>query len=106
MVDYITTAKQEISDATALQRRVRRFVKDQAAGITAGLTNEQRINLIDISVRKAAEGIGKFEIKLPSNIIPVRANEPQTEALQMAVGDELVKIDLSKMTRNAERRKE
>ena len=106
MVDYITTAKQEISDATALQRRVRRFVKEQAAGITAGLTNAQRINLVDISMRKAAEGFGKFEIKLPSNIIPVRANEPQSEALQMAVGDELVKIDLSKMTRNAERRKE
>lgn len=105
MVDYITQNKSEISDALSMQRAIKKYVKAQAKGITAGLSNEQRITALDAMQRRAFANKEKFEIKLPKNIIPVRANEPLAEEYKKAVGETLeVTIDMVKANRNAAKR--
>ena len=107
MVDYLTESKEQIADGMKLTKNTRRFVKDTAKGMTAGLTNEQRITMLDMSIRKAEQNRNeKFRIELPKNIIPVTVNEPLPEQEKKAAGAEnTVVIDLDKMRRNAEMRK-
>lgn len=105
LMDYISAEKEEIADAQKLTRSVRRFVKEEAAGIAANLTNEQRITMLDMSMRRAYENKKQFKIEMPSNIIPIRANEPEVEELRKAAGAETVVVDLNLMGRNSMKRK-
>ena len=84
---------------------LRRFVKEEAPGIAANLTNEQRITMLDMSMRRAYENKKQFKIEMPSNIIPIRANEPEAEELRKAAGAETVVVDLNLMGRNSMKRK-
>ena len=81
------------------------MIKQDKNELTAGLSNEQRLTQLDAMVRRAHRNIDGFEIKLPSKIIPIMSNEEPRELLA-AVGAEPVEINLSKMTSNAEKRKE
>ena len=105
LVDYITETKEEISDAMAVQRRTQRFIKAEAKEITEGLNSERRIDLAAAAALKAADGKSAFKIIMPTNVIVVRADEENEEICQKAAGDSVV-IDLAKMNRNIEKRKE
>lgn len=109
LVDYITSEQQDIADAQQIARHSKKFVRDMAKGLTAGLTNEQKITMLDMKVRKAHSAKSeKFHIQMPKNIIPVRADEELPEQQKAAAGmeRECVIIDLKKMKRNSELRKE
>lgn len=101
MQDYITDQVDELSDAMAIQRSVVKRIKSDAKAIADGLSASQRIDLLDMSVRRTQRGREQFKIELPSNIIPIRSNEPPAEELKQAVGGE-VTIDISRMNRNQE----
>ncbi len=108
MTDYLEEAQENVADAQSLIRMSKKFVRDQAKGITANLSNEQRITMLDMTVRNAKKRkTEKFEIRMPTNIIPVMANEETIEEKQ-AVGaeDTGVVIDLRKIRQNAAKRKE
>lgn len=109
LVDYITSEQQDIADAQQIARHSKKFVRDMAKGLTAGLTNEQKITMLDMKIRKAHSAKSeKFHIQMPKNIIPVRADEELPEQEKMAAGmeQECVMIDLKKMKQNSELRKE
>ena len=107
LVDYITGIKEEIADGEKIIGTVRKFVKEQAKGISANLTNDQRITMLDMTIRKAKQNKSeKFKIEMPSNIIPIRANETHSEELKQAAGAEkTVIVDLDRMARNGMKRK-
>lgn len=104
LVDYIEENKQRISDAEKMQRTVSNFIKEQSKGITSGLTNEQRINMLDMTVRRANSNLEKFNIQKPTRIVPITIDEE----LPKAVGFEektTVVVDLTKMANNNLKRK-
>lgn len=107
MVDYITETKDEIADSQKIIRNVQKFTKEQAKGIKECLGDKQRITMLDQKVRKMYENVKEFKINLPTNIIPIIANEPEQENVKQAAGAEgAVIIDLKKMERNGLKRKE
>lgn len=105
MMDYITENKQEISDGQAIIRRTRKFIKDEALALTSSIPSEQRLSMLDMTLRKArAARDERFRVLMPKKIIPLQANEKTQELI--ATGTEGIVIDLNKMSRNAEKRKE
>lgn len=106
MVDYLTEHQDAIADAQELIHTTKKFVREQKNGITASLSNEQRITMLDMTLRKAKTAKAeKFIIQKPTNIIPIMTHESPLEEKQ-AVGSENVVIDLTRMMRNASKRKE
>lgn len=105
MLEYLTTNKDEIADAMATQRRVKRLATQDAKELTARLSNEQRLSILDATMRKAQRNIGNCEFKMPAKIIPVVLSE-EPLALPAAVGAEPVEINVKKMSINAEKRKD
>jgi len=104
LVDYIEENKQRISDAEKMQRTVSNFIKEQSKGITSGLTNEQRINMLDMTIRRANSNLENFNIQKPTRIVPITIDEE----LPKAVGFEektTVVVDLTKMANNNLKRK-
>ena len=108
LADYIEAVKERISDSQKAISSVRKFVKEQAAGITANLTNEQKITMLDISMRRNFKNAKEqFKIEFPTNIIPIKANEPTDDDVKRAAGAEhAVVIDLNKMEKNYLKRKD
>lgn len=104
LIEYITDSKDEISDAMALQRRTQKFIKAEAKAITDGMSNTQKLDLYAAASLKAANGKDKFKIVMPTNIVVVRADE-EPEQLAMAAGEDVI-IDLAKINKNIEKRKE
>ncbi|MDE6035990.1 MAG: Mu transposase C-terminal domain-containing protein [Ruminococcus sp.] len=104
MADYLEENQEKIASANAFIREAKKFVREQAKGTVTGLSNQQRITLLDTTVRKAqAEKDENFRIIQPKRIVPVMVNEEPEE--RMAVGTECVTIDLDKMNRNAKNRR-
>ena len=106
LVDYIETTKQKVADSEKIQRTVEKFIKQQAEGVVAGLTNEQRISMIDMTVRRANQNISNFKIEKPTKIIPITVNEP----LPKVSGGEDISVDavvinLDKIAMNGMKRK-
>ena len=104
LVDYIEENKQRISNAEKMQRTVSNFINEQSKGITSRLTNEQRINMLDMTVRRANSNLEKFNIQKPTRIVPITIDEE----LPKAVGFEektTVVVDLTKMANNNLKRK-
>jgi len=107
LTDYITEKKEEIADGEKIIRAVGKFVREQVKGISANLRNDQKITMFDMTLRKALKNKSeKFKIELPSNIIPIKANEVQAEEFEKAAGAErTVIVDLKKIERNSLKRK-
>jgi len=105
MVDFLEEDQQKVADAQELTASAKKFIRQQAKGIIANLTPEQRISMLDMSIRQA-EG-ESTEIRTPKNIIPVMVTDEPTE-LRTAVGAEnmAIPIDVSRMNENARKRKE
>lgn len=108
MLDYLEENQDNVGDAKNLIHMSKKFVKDQAKGITASLSNEQRITMLDMTIRRAGKNKEEnFKIQMPTNIIPIMANEESIE-LKKAVGAEDMKvpINLKLIAANAAKRKE
>ena len=104
MADYLEENHKKVADANAFIRDTKKFAREQAKGMVTGLSNQQKITLLDMNVRKAqTEKDEKFQILQAKCIVPVMVNEEPEE--RMAVGAECVTIDLEKMNRNAENRR-
>lgn len=105
LADYIEDNKQVISDNEKLQRTMGNFIKQQAKGLTSGLSNDQRITMLDMTVRRANANINKFQIEKPTKIVPITVDEPLSKA---SGGEEItsVVINLDKMALNGAKRKE
>lgn len=107
MVDYLESNQENIADGQSLIRMSKKFVRERAKGITASLSNEQRITMLDMTVQKAQESkTEKFKIKMPTNIVPIMANEDTIEEKQAVGAEDRVVIDLRRMKYNAAKRKE
>ena len=105
MQDYITEQEEELSDAIAITRSVGRRLRMDAKEIAESISPEKRIDLIDMSVRRAQKNSDKFRIELPRNIIPVRSGEKTADTLEQAAGGDVV-IDIARMNRNLEKKQE
>lgn len=106
MVDYLTQKKSEISDAEEFIKITKNFVKKQAEGITDGLSDTQKISLLDMNVRRAMQAKDeKFMINMPKKIVAVRAEEQETDTAENVGDTTAVVIDLQKIGRNARLRK-
>lgn len=108
MLDYLEDIQENVASGQEKIRMTKKFVKEQAAGITAHLSNEQRITMIEMTVNKAQRNKEeKFKIQIPNKIIPIVANEePINERQAVGADSEAVLIDLRKIKRNAAKRKE
>lgn len=106
MLEYLEQDQQKIANAEQIINSARRHVKQIAKGLTDGLTAEQRITNLDMSLRRQNRNKDYYKIEMPTKIIPVRADE-KNEEIAHAVGEvESVTIDLSKMINNAKKRKD
>ena len=104
MADYLEANQETVAGANALIRETKKFVREQAKGTITALSNQQRLTLLDMTVRKSqAEKDENFCINQPKRIVPVIVNEEPAE--RIAIGAECVTIDLEKMTKNSEKRK-
>ncbi|MDE5583231.1 MAG: Mu transposase C-terminal domain-containing protein [Ruminococcus sp.] len=106
MVDYLTKKKEEISDAEEFIKMTKKMVKKKAEGISEGLSDKQKISLLDMNVRRAmAEKDEKFIINMPKKIVAVMADEKINDEKNEEENRTAVVIDLRKMGRNAKLRK-
>lgn len=107
MQDYITDQNEELSDAIAITRNVSKRLRMDAAEIAENISPEKRIDLLDMSVRRALKNRadGSFRIELPKNIIPIRPDEKESVQLEKVSGGDVV-IDIRRMNRNNEKKQE
>ncbi len=108
MLNYLETVQENVADAQEKIRMTKKFVHEQAAGITANLPNDQRITMIEMTLNKAEKNKADgFKIQMPKRIIPVMAGEDYINEKQ-AVGAEdiAVEINLKTIAQSAAERKE
>ncbi|MGN0630888.1 MAG: hypothetical protein ACI4JN_06130 [Ruminococcus sp.] len=99
LIDYITEQQQDIADGQQIAHHSKKFIHYIANDLTAGIINEQKNTMLDMTVCKAqAAKSEKFRIEMPANIIPVLENEELPEQQKAAAGmeRECVVIDLKK----------
>ena len=108
MADFLDDNIENIADGQEIISRSRKFIRDEAKGITANLTNEQKIDLIAMSVQNADRNISeKFSINMPKNIEFVKADEKELPEKQVVGGENIDIIDISqRIMKNASERKE
>ena len=99
-LEYFGESKEKLAELGRGQADVAKQIKARARELRGDSDLTQKNGLRYIS----AQNTGKFNVQLPKNIIIVTANEePQKE--RMAVGAEDVTIDLGRMIKNAESRR-
>lgn len=107
MLNYLETVQEDVADAQERIRMTKKFVHDQASGITANLSNDQRITMIEMTVNKAEKNkADKFKIQMPKRIIPVMAGEEYINKKQAVGAEELpVEINLKAIAQSFAERK-
>ena len=105
MHDFMTDKVEELGDGIAITQSVGKLIKADLKAVAEGLEPAQRIDLLDMSVRRAQKNSNKFRIELPRNIIPVRSGEKTADTLEQAAGSDVV-IDIARMNRNLEKKQE
>lgn len=99
-LEYFGESKEKIAELGRGQADVTKQVKARARELRGDSSLTQKDGLRYISAQNA----GKFNVQLPKNIVIVTANEEPPEE-RMAVGAEDVTIDLGRMIKNAESRR-
>jgi hypothetical protein len=97
--------REEIAVSMADIRRVKRAVWDKLEDYQTRLPEAQRIDMLDMQVRRARSGKTGFAIEEPKIIIPVRADEPREEYAKAVGAKTAVIIDMKRMNEAAERRR-
>lgn len=106
MLNYLETVQESVADAQERIRLTKKFVHEQAAGITSNLSNDQRITMIEMTVNKARRNKeDKFKIQMPKRIIPVMAGEEYNKQV-VGAEDIPVEINLRRIAQSAAKRKE
>ena len=101
--DYLEENPGAVGDAMRILRSVNGYRRDGAAAHLKKLDPAQRIAALDMTVRRAHRNkLEHYRIMQPSSIIPVRANEEQTE-LAVGAEDMATVIDIKRMADNAEK---
>lgn len=100
MVGYMDTAE-EIAKGQEFSGNVKRNIKNMAKSLTANMDSSEKIDVIDLAIRKAKRQIGDSKPIIPKTIQIVQANEEME--LPKAVG-ETVMIDLATMIENNTKR--
>lgn len=108
MLDYLESVQENVANAQERIRMTKKFVHEQAVGITANLSNEQRITMIEMTVNKAEKNkTDKFKIQMPKRIIPVMAGEEYINEKQAVGAEDIpVEINLRTIAQSAAERKE
>ena len=77
-----------------------------AKGLTASLTPEQRITMLDMTVRNAQTAKAEqFHIDLPKNIVPIRTEESLEESMAVGAEHQTVDISLKRIQKNSQKRR-
>ncbi len=100
---YFDESKEKLAELGRGQADVIKQIKARSIELKGGIRLTQKDGLKYLAKQNA----GKFNIRMPKNIIPVIVNDEMPE-LKQAVGDENIRvpIDVKKITRNAAKRKE
>ncbi|MBD5159039.1 MAG: transposase [Ruminococcus sp.] len=107
MADYLEENQETVADENARIRETKKFVREQAKGMVTGLSNQQKITLLDTAVRKAqAEKDENFYIQPPVVIKPIMVNEEPEELMAVGAECEVVHINMEKMNINVKNRRE
>lgn len=100
------TEQQQIADAQAVAHHSRKFIRSVAKGLTASLTPEQRITMLDMTVRNAQTAKAEqFHIDLPKNIVPIRTEESLEESMAVGAEHQTVDISLKRIQKNSQKRR-
>lgn len=106
LVSYLETEQQQIADAQAVAHHSRKFIRSVAKGLTASLTPEQRITMLDMTVRNAQTAKAEqFHIDLPKNIVPIRTEESLEESMAVGAEHQTVDISLKRIQKNSQKRR-
>ena len=83
-----------------------KFIRSVAKGLTASLTPEQRITMLDMTVRNAQTAKAeRFHIDLPKNIVPIRTEESLEESMAVGAEHQTVDISLKRIQKNSQKRR-
>lgn len=100
---YFNESKEKLAELGRGKANVAKQIKARSIELKGGIKLTQKDGLKYLAKQNA----GKFNIRMPKNIIPVIVNDEMPE-LKQAAGDENIRvpIDVKKITRNAAKRKE
>lgn len=110
LLNFIEDDKEALADANEIVRSRKKAIRNYAKGITDRLPAEYKIDMLDLSIRKAKLAREGVNIAQASVIEPIRIDPAkETDHLQelpMASGaDNVVSIDIERMNARAEMRK-
>lgn len=110
LLNFIEDDKAALADANEIVRSRKKAIRNYAKGITDRLPAEYKIDMLDLSIRKAKLAREGVNIAQSSVIEPIRIDPTkETDHLQelpMASGaDNVVSIDIERMNARAEMRK-
>jgi len=96
--------REDVALAMSKVREVHKAIKRDFKEYKERLSPENRIDMLDMQIRKAHRQKGEFAINTPKVIVPVSANEEPIER-KVAVGQsQIVKLDIELMNQNAANR--
>lgn len=96
---------EDIALAQEKVRKVHKAIKNNLKEYKNRLSPEQRIDMLDMQLRRAYRGKSEFSIKEPNVIVPITSGETH-EPLKAASGSSTaVVIDINRMNKNASKRK-
>ncbi len=96
--------REDVALAMSKVREVHKAIKKDFKNYKERLSPENRIDMLDMQIRKAHRQKGEFAINTPKVIVPVSANEEPIER-KVAVGQsQIVKLDIELMNQNAANR--
>ena len=99
-------SNEEVALAQQKVRSVHKAIKKNLKEYKERLPAAQRIDMLDMMLRRAHSGKGKFHIDEPKVIVPVTSGEKTENVLKAVAGDKTpVVIDINKMNKNASKRR-
>lgn len=108
LLRFLDYDKEAVSEANSKLAQQKKIVKDYAKGLTDNLSSEFKIDQLALSVERAMDGIKNMEIKEGNVVELVRFTEKgkkEVEELKATGTDNVVKFDLDRMIKNAQKRK-
>lgn len=103
ITEYFNESREKLAELERGKSDIKKQIKARSKELTGGINLTQKDGLAYLAKQNA----GKFNIKMPKNIIPVIVTEEAPE-LKQAVGAENIPVDvnLRRISRNAAKRKE
>ncbi len=103
ITEYFNESREKLAELERGKSDIKKQIKARSRELTGGVNLTQKDGLAYLAKQNA----GKFNIKMPKNIIPVIVTEEAPE-LKQAVGAENIPVDISlrRISSNAAKRKE